>query len=169
MTYLSPYSKIVHYAPILGPVGLTAGSQMVVNHDVGSVSDFPSGTCRIIEVGEHEVGVYNLDGQYYAIRNYCPHRGAPVCKGELRGTMLPSEPGQYEYGLEGRVLFCPWHHWEFDVTTGRTVFATDKRRLITYPVHQDNGRIIVETLDRSGGGSSTEAEPSPASVGQDGE
>lgn len=44
--------------------------------------------------------------------------------------MMPSRPGTFVYGLEGRVLTCPWHHLEFDITTGATAFRTDVGRLM---------------------------------------
>jgi nitrite reductase (NADH) small subunit len=112
-------------------------------HDVGAPSDFPEGECRILVVEGLEIGIYNIEGRFYAIRNLCPHRGAPVCKGELRGTMLPSEPGEYVPAMAGQVLHCPWHQWEFDLATGRTLFGTDKRRLITYAVTTQGGRMLI--------------------------
>lgn len=58
--------------------------------------------------------------------------------------MLPSEPGVFRYGLEGRIVRCPWHLWAFDVTTGRTAFGIDRRRLISYPVIERNGSLYIE-------------------------
>jgi nitrite reductase (NADH) small subunit len=101
---------------------------------VGEVSDFIPGRCRMVTVAGSEIGVFNVENHLYAVRNYCPHRGAPICLGWVTGTMLPSDPGRLEWGLEGRVLRCPWHRWEFDLTTGQTMFGIDKRRLITYRV-----------------------------------
>jgi nitrite reductase/ring-hydroxylating ferredoxin subunit len=57
--------------------------------------------------------------------------------------MLPSGPGQYVYGLEGRILSCPWHKWQFDLETGRSVFETDRRRLIGYELEIENDDLYV--------------------------
>lgn len=111
---------------------------------VGAVSDFTEGECRLVEAGGHEIGVYNLGGALYAIRNFCPHRGAPICRGQLHGTMLPSDPSKYVYGMHGVVLKCPWHRWEFDIATGNTLFGIDKRRLITYPVVVRDDDVLIE-------------------------
>jgi hypothetical protein len=58
--------------------------------------------------------------------------------------MVPSAGvGQYEWGLDGRVLRCPWHRWEFDIVTGHTLFGIDKRRLIRYQVTVDADQIYL--------------------------
>ena len=103
-------------------------------HEICSVTELPLGSRRIVEIGYRSIGVFNVDGRFYAVRNRCPHQGAPLCRGTLAGTMLPSAPGEYRYGLEGRVLRCPWHSWEFDVTTGEMVFVPDPMRVKTYTV-----------------------------------
>ena len=60
--------------------------------------------------------------------------------------MLPSATGEVEYGLQGRILRCPWHGYEFDLAAGgRAVFTSYKARLRMFPVTIDKGRIIVET------------------------
>ena len=51
-------------------------------------------------------------------------------------------PGGAEYVMEGRVLRCPWHQWEFDITTGRTL-ARPERRIRTYPVHISDGHVVL--------------------------
>jgi nitrite reductase (NADH) small subunit len=112
--------------------------------DLGAVEDFPLGECKLVHIDEHEVGVFRFEREIYAVRNWCPHRGAPVCLGQLRGTMLPADPGRYVQGLEGRVLHCPWHQWEFDLATGRTVCGTDNRRLITYKAIAEENRVLIE-------------------------
>ncbi len=103
-------------------------------HVVGKKREFPPGTRRIVEVRGRSIGVFNVDGAYYALRNTCPHQGGPLCQGTLTGTMIPSEPGNYVYGMENRVLRCPWHCWEFDITTGKMIFVPDPLRVKTYEV-----------------------------------
>ena len=103
-------------------------------HVVGKASELLPGTRKIVEVKGRSIGVFNLEGAYYALRNSCPHQGGPICQGTLTGTMLPSEPGEYVYGMENRVLRCPWHCWEFDITTGKMIFVPDPLRVRTYEV-----------------------------------
>jgi nitrite reductase (NADH) small subunit len=90
-------------------------------HAVAKAADIKPGGRKIVAVGRLEVGVFNVDGQFRAYRNACPHAGAPVCTGRISGTSLPSRVYEYLYGKEGFILRCPWHGWEFDLRTGEHV------------------------------------------------
>lgn len=103
-------------------------------HVVGRASEIPPGARRIVEVEGRSIGVFNVNGAYYALRNICPHQQAPLCKGTVTGTTLPSKPGEYIWAREGEVLRCPWHGWEFDITNGRSVFNPHRLRVKTYKV-----------------------------------
>ena len=54
-------------------------------HVVATVDEIPSGTHKLVPIGRHGVGVYNVNGTFYAIANYCPHEGGPLCSGRTRG------------------------------------------------------------------------------------
>lgn len=112
---------------------------------VCSVEDIPTdGRALIVRLGPSDVGLYRTDGEIFAVKNSCPHRGAKMCQGQpLTGTMLPSAPDQYIWGHEGRVLRCPWHHWEFDIATGETMFGVDRRKLVTYEVLVEEDRVLL--------------------------
>lgn len=99
---------------------------------------------RLVELGSRTVGVYNAGDTIYAVLNVCPHQLAPVCLGTVSGTLLPSAPGMLEYGLDNRVLRCPWHGWEFDLATGELLFQSDRRRLLTFPVTVSDGTVYVD-------------------------
>lgn len=103
-------------------------------HTVGKVSEIPPGARKIVEVEGRSIGVFNVDGRFYALRNACPHQGAPLCQGSLKGTALPSPPGEYVWGRDGEILSCPWHGWEFDVTNGRSIFNPHRTRVRAYEV-----------------------------------
>jgi nitrite reductase/ring-hydroxylating ferredoxin subunit len=111
--------------------------------ELGPLSEFPPDSCRILDVGRLSIGVYNTNGEVYAVRNLCPHRLAPICRGTLGGTFLPSRQGEWIYGLEGYVLRCVAHAWEFDIRTGESVMMADRRRLATYPVTVEDGKVLV--------------------------
>ena len=53
--------------------------------------DVPPGGRKIVAVGGREIGVFNLGGTFYALRNICPHRGAPLCRGRLRPLVTSPE------------------------------------------------------------------------------
>lgn len=87
-------------------------------YPVAKTEDIQKDGRKIVEVKGMEVGVFFVDGDYYAWRNVCPHAAAPVCRGKVCGTRLPSLVYEYEYGCEDQILRCPWHGWEFDLKTG---------------------------------------------------
>lgn len=111
---------------------------------VGPLSELPPGKRKIVPYKHRSIGVFNVGGELYAVLNRCPHHNAEVCRGRLGGRMLESAPHEYRYGEEGgRILACPWHHWEFDIATGRSLLEPDRYRLRTYPVSVEQGEVIV--------------------------
>jgi nitrite reductase (NADH) small subunit len=109
---------------------------------VGPADSCPPGSSRIVVVAGIEVGIFNLDGRLVAYRNYCPHQGAPVCLGRIGGAPLPSEPATYIFGLENRVLRCPWHGWEFDLSTGHALVG-GSGRLAKVRAEVEDGMIVL--------------------------
>ena len=111
---------------------------------VGRVADLPPGSRRLIRAGRFEVGVFNVNGKYYALNNRCPHAGGPLCLGEVTGTT--EDVGAYRviWVRQGEIVSCPWHAWEFDIASGRTITEPTKS-VRTYPVRVEDGHVIVET------------------------
>jgi 3-phenylpropionate/trans-cinnamate dioxygenase ferredoxin subunit len=109
---------------------------------VGKASEIAPGERRLVEVKGHSIGLFNVNGRFVAALNLCPHELAPVCKGRVGGTTLPSPPGEYRWGREGEILACPWHGWEFDLTTGRAL-PDPRVRLRLYPVSVEDDTIYV--------------------------
>jgi 3-phenylpropionate/trans-cinnamate dioxygenase ferredoxin subunit len=101
---------------------------------VGRADEVPVGTRKIVEVGGKSIGIFNVGGEYYALLNRCPHQGAPLCLGRITGTALPSGVGEYRWAREGEILRCPWHGWEVDITSGRSIFNPHRVRVRTYDV-----------------------------------
>ena len=90
-------------------------------HIVATVDEIPPGERKIIEIGGRSIGVFNIKGEFYALRNTCPHQGGPLCEGRLTGFVMADKPGgEYRYERRGEILRCPWHGWEYDVTTGQS-------------------------------------------------
>jgi nitrite reductase/ring-hydroxylating ferredoxin subunit len=118
---------------------------------VGSTAEIGPGQRKIVEANGISIGVFNVNGTYYALRNRCPHQGAPLCQGSLTGTALPSNPGEYIWARHGEILRCPWHGWEFDVTTGRSVCNPGGVRVRAYevtvdPLEQSTADPVVESF-----------------------
>lgn len=109
---------------------------------VCGVEELPPGVRRFVEVKGRSVGVFNVGGEFVAVLNLCPHELAPVCLGRVGGTTLPSAPGEWRWGREGEILACPWHGWEFDLRTGRSL-PDSTIRLRRYPVEIADGVVCV--------------------------
>ena len=118
----------------------------MATHVVAPAAELPPGSRRIVEVEGRSIGVFNVGGAFYALRNTCPHQGAPLCEGSVQGTALPSRPGEHRWARDGEILRCPWHGWEFDLTTGRSIFNPHRTRVKRYEVTVDPG---VETYSTS--------------------
>ena len=114
-------------------------------HRVCAIEDLPPGTMKLVPVGKFGVGVYNIDGSLHGIANYCAHEGAPLCAGFVGGTneFAPDAPDQLRRVREGRIVRCPWHQWEYDITTGQTV-ADPHKRVRTYQVDVTDGEVYLK-------------------------
>jgi nitrite reductase (NADH) small subunit len=114
--------------------------------------DLPPGGRRIVSVpGVGSVGVFNVRGAYYALKNRCPHQGAPLCEGMVTGTTavrhVPQRMPEADWVREGEIIRCPWHAWEFDILTGRALCGAPWR-VATYDVEvapSDDPPPFVET------------------------
>lgn len=112
---------------------------------VGSLDELKLGQFKILKAGGREIGVVlDSGGKVHAILNYCPHRGAPICKGVITGTALPCEPGKMSYGMEGHILKCPWHGYEYDLDSGQAVFNMSKLRIMKFESNVRDGNVYVK-------------------------
>lgn len=103
-----------------------------VKHRVARVGEIPPGGRKIVEVAGRSIGIFNIRGEFFAVRNQCPHSGGPLCQGVVSGLVKSSEPGEYEYIRKGEIVRCPWHQWEFDIKTGQSWFDPVKTRVRSY-------------------------------------
>jgi 3-phenylpropionate/trans-cinnamate dioxygenase ferredoxin subunit len=111
---------------------------------VKRAANFPPGSRQIIAVGRQSIGVLNVDGIYYALRNHCPHQGAPLCLGMISGTTLAGRPYEYEYGRENEIITCPWHGWQFEIATGASVFNPHRVRVRSYEVTVERAKELED-------------------------
>lgn len=105
----------------------------------------PEGAVRMLEIGNHRIGLYRVSGRLYALANRCPHRGAPLCSGMVATPLDANERG-VSLGANGSVVRCPWHKWEFDIASGRSL-VDDRLRVRRYAVRLEGGHVVV-TLDQ---------------------
>lgn len=102
--------------------------------EVCPADELQPGDRKIVEVDglPHSIGVFNVNGEYYALANVCPHHLAPLCKGEITGEMTSESVGDYQLTRKGEVIQCPWHGWKFNITDGISVFNPHTLRTRTY-------------------------------------
>jgi nitrite reductase (NADH) small subunit len=72
-------------------------------HRLIAASECPPGSAGEYVAGERIVALFNVAGSFYALDGICPHQGGPLGKGSLSGC----------------IVTCPWHGFQFDVTTGQ--------------------------------------------------
>jgi len=108
--------------------------------EICPAAEFDAGERRIVTLDGFSVGVFNVDGEYYAMKNDCPHQRAPLCEGKLGGTTESDSPGEYNWVRPGQVVRCPWHGWEFDVKTGESVFNPHKVKAKTFEARVEPSR-----------------------------
>ena len=96
-------------------------------HPVMDVSELSKNSGKPMEISGQSIAFFNVEGDIYAIENHCLHRGGPLGDGHLEGTLVT----------------CPWHAWQFDVKTGKchTMPGAKQKR---YPSKIENNKIYVE-------------------------
>lgn len=112
-------------------------------HPVARVDEIPPGGRKIVEVAGRSIGVFNIDGEFFALRNRCPHQGGPLCEGQRLGAISAAGPGEYEHTRPGEMVRCPWHAWEFDIRTGQSWFDPARTRVKAYAARVRPGDELV--------------------------
>jgi nitrite reductase (NADH) small subunit len=92
-----------------------------------AVGEVPVGTIQEVTVDGKAVAVANVGGEFHAINNTCLHHGGPLGDGQL----------------EGKIVTCPWHGWQYDVTTGK-VAQNASVGVACYPIEVRGGEIFVD-------------------------
>jgi nitrite reductase/ring-hydroxylating ferredoxin subunit len=116
----------------------------LARYAVARVEEIPPGERKIVEVAGRSIGIFNVGGEFFALRNQCPHAGGPLCEGVLSGFVRSKEPGDYTYVRKGEILRCPWHQWEFDIRTGQSWFDPVKTRVRSYEARVEPGSALAE-------------------------
>jgi len=83
----------------------------MTDHVVADADELGPGEGKTVEVDGLSVALFNVNGEYYATSNRCPHKGGPLAEGFFNHD-LPT------FDEEKCALHCPWHYWEFDLETG---------------------------------------------------
>jgi nitrite reductase/ring-hydroxylating ferredoxin subunit len=93
---------------------------------VGNRTDLAEGAMKGVEIGDLQIAVYNVEGEFYATDNICTHAFALLTDGFL----------------DGDVIECPLHGGCFKVKTGEGMGAPISEDIKSYPV-----RLVGDTLE----------------------
>ena len=97
--------------------------------DVASTDELTPGTRLVVDADGIDVVVFNLDGEYFAVRDVCPHNGGDLGKGKL----------------EGEVIICPRHGARFSIRSGAVLGPPAYEDLKTFSLRVAKGKVQIET------------------------
>lgn len=118
---------------------------------VAGVTEIEPGERKIVELEGRSIGVFNVDGEYFALLDQCPHAGAQLCSyGTVFGVSTAEGPDKDIEYERGRSLRCPWHQWEYDIRTGESWYDPRNARVRKYEVEVVPGS--PEAVVDAGGG-----------------
>ena len=114
---------------------------------VGELREFAEGGYRVLSVDDFEFGIFRQGDRLLAYENYCPHDGGPVCQGKVIPRVEEELAADrtsrgLRFSSEQRNIVCPWHGWEFDISTGRHC-GDPKYRLRPVSVRVADERVYV--------------------------
>jgi nitrite reductase/ring-hydroxylating ferredoxin subunit len=95
---------------------------------VAKTGDVPAGGMIVVAVDRERIMLAHVDGQFYALRDMCGHRNAPLSRGRL----------------DGHIVECPLHFALFDVRTGKLVDGPISADVPVYEVRVEGGTIFVK-------------------------
>ena len=98
--------------------------------EVCPVEELPPGEVKIVHVGELALGVYNLNGEFYAIEDRCSHDDGPLAEGD--------------FDVEEGYAVCPRHGAHIDIRTGRALTLPAVEPVDTFPTRVEDGVVKVE-------------------------
>lgn len=104
----------------------------MAQHRLAPAADIPMDSGREFVAGGRIVAVFHTTKGFFAMDGMCPHAGGPLAEGMLSGC----------------IVTCPWHGWQFDVSTGENCL---NRRLVhpTFPLRINEGWLYVDLPDES--------------------
>jgi nitrite reductase (NADH) small subunit len=96
---------------------------------VTAADNIPLREGRSVQLGGHDIAIFNLGDRFLAVENRCPHRGGPLADGIVSTG----------------VVVCPLHAWKVDLTTGSVTNRPEDLQCVkTFPVRLENGVVSIE-------------------------
>ena len=98
--------------------------------DVCPVEELPSCSVKIVYAGSLAIGVYNLNGEYFALEDRCSHDDGPLCEGD--------------FDVDEGIAICPRHGANIDIRTGRALTLPAVAPVDTFHVRVEEGMVKLE-------------------------
>ncbi len=109
---------------------------------VCKLSEIDDGEMKAVRASGRALVVIRYGDDLYAMRDVCPHFGAPLSGGVLSCARLAGDVGKYPIDEDVPILRCPWHNWEYDVRSGSCTQDAGKR-VAVYPAEVVDGDVVV--------------------------
>lgn len=94
---------------------------------VATKADVDKGCGKVVEVDGKQIALFNNEGSYFAVDNTCAHQGGPLGEGSLTD----------------KIVTCPWHGWEFDITNGECQIDPSVK-ISKYAVKLEGDDILID-------------------------
>ena len=94
------------------------------------LSELPTGSQKIVQVGVHKVVLFHFNNEISAIANACLHKAGPLGLGLV------------ENKYDGLYVTCPWHGWEYNIKTGSAPPGYKDQQAV-YEVKIEDGNIFI--------------------------
>src|SRR5205085_6894055 len=95
---------------------------------VAKTTDVPLGRMIVVAIERERIMLANVEGRFYALRDMCGHRNAPLSRGKL----------------DGHIVECPLHFAQFDVRTGKLVDGPISADVPIYEVRVEGDAVLVK-------------------------
>ncbi|MGM0592791.1 MAG: Rieske (2Fe-2S) protein [Halobacteriota archaeon] len=117
----------------------------MTTHELAKVDEVEPGDSKVVEVGNRELCLFNVGGEYHVLPNRCPHQQAPLCNGVIGGTVVADVDTGFrpEWDYDGEVVTCPWHDLMFRIPTGECLEIAEMS-LPSYDVTVEGDSVVVE-------------------------
>lgn len=119
---------------------------------VAKVGAVPDGEGRAFTIDGRVVGVFLIDGEYFAINDLCPHMGASLASGHV----------------EDHAVTCPWHAWRYSVKDGTWLDNPRGVKTDSWPVRLEGDSIQVAVPPKDPPQESASSDPAQLSSEQSG-
>lgn len=122
---------------------LSTSVKNVERNVVCKVDEMKLGDRKSVQVRRMSILVIRNKDGFYAVRNACPHQGAQFEKGVLRGAARAEVDKEIHYEKPGGFIYCPWHHWSFDVETGCSMHDPENTKIRTFDVKIEGDEVVL--------------------------